>query len=150
MSYTGVQKILDGEPETTEEYKELVMPYKIVGFLNSSIGREMQGAYYSGNLYREQPFIMEVGANEVDDDYPENERVLIQGIVDAFYIKDEKVYIVDYKTDTVPLDNGDTILIERYKRQLKLYAYALEKILDKKIGKTSLYSVALGKEIEII
>ena len=134
----------------TEEYKELVMPYKIVGFLNSAIGREMQEAYYSGDLYREQPFIMEVGANEVDDDYPENERVLIQGIVDAFYIKDDKVYIVDYKTDTVPLDNGETILIERYKRQLKLYAYALEKILDKKIGKTSLYSVALGKEIEII
>ena len=134
----------------TEEYKELVKPDKIVRFINSSIGREMKDAFMADILYREQPFIMEVGANEVDDDYPEDERVLIQGIVDAFYIKDDKVYIVDYKTDSVPMDTGETILIERYKRQLKLYAYALEKILNKKVEKTSLYSVALGKEVEIV
>ena len=48
------------------------------------------------------------------------------------------------------MDTGETILIERYKRQLKLYAYALEKILNKKVEKTSLYSVALGKEVEIV
>lgn len=134
----------------TKEYADLINPDKFVRFLNSPLGIDMKNAYMENKLYREQPFIMEVPASEIDDMYPDTEKVLIQGIVDAFFIKDEKVCIVDYKTDAVPSHGGEEILTERYKRQLKLYEYALNMILPYEISKVSIYSVALNKEVEII
>lgn len=149
----AVNTFLDGlcdNGRLSMEYRELINPKKIVTFLNSTLGLNMKEAYIEGKLYREQPFIMEVTANEIDSEYPEDEKVLIQGIVDAFYIKDEGVCVIDYKTDSVPYENGEEILIERYKRQLKLYEYALNRILPYKVNKTTIYSVSLNKEVEII
>ena len=52
----------------------------------------------------------------------------------------------DYKTDYV--ENGkETDLVEKYNLQLELYKKALEESLNKKVKKTYIYSVYLGKEI---
>jgi len=40
-------------------------------------------------------------------------------------------------------------LIEKYKTQLELYKQALEQALHKKVDKTYIYSVYLGKQIEL-
>ena len=149
----GVKEFLDTEVESgrlTEDYRKLIDPLKIVKFLESPLGGNMKNAFYNDKLYREQPFIMEVGSNEVDAEYPEEEKVLIQGIVDAFYFKDDGVYVVDYKTDAVPQENGEEILIERYKKQLQLYEYALNKVLPIPVKGISLYSIALNKEVNIL
>ena len=134
----------------SKEYSDLIKPDKFVKFLNSPLGEDMKNAFFEGKLYREQPFIMEVSANLIDKVYPEEEKVLIQGIVDAFFIKENGVHIVDYKTDAVPFDKGEEILIERYRTQLILYKEALNKILPQKVSRISIYSVALNKEVEII
>ena len=56
--------------------------------------------------------------------------------------------MVDYKTDYV--ESGKEFeLVGKYKSQLNLYKQALESALGTKVEKVYIYSVYLGKEIEI-
>ena len=76
-----------------------------------------------------------------------NENVLVQGIIDLFFIdKDGKVILVDYKTDYVQNENE---LIEKYSQQLSLYKKAIEKSLNVRVDKVVIYSIYMQKEIEI-
>ena len=74
------------------------------------------------------------------------ERVLIQGIVDVFFIEDGKVHVLDYKTDRV---NKGEQLIGRYKTQIELYAEALAKALEVEVGEKLIYSFALEKIVKL-
>ncbi len=134
----------------SKEYYELIDCDKFVRFMKTDLGKNMQKAFTKRLLYREQPFIMEVGANEVGQNFPADEKVLIQGIIDAFYIQDNEVYIVDYKTDRVPAENGEQILIERYKKQLELYCGAIKQITGMNVRDCYIYSVSLNKAISIL
>lgn len=134
----------------SDEYAKLIDIKHFVKFLEGSLGHAMKNAALNGLLFREQPFIMEIASNEVDASYPPDEKVLIQGIIDAFYFENDKIYIVDYKTDRVPNNEaGEQILISRYQKQLLLYIEALSKITNKKMGACYIYSVCLDKKIEI-
>ncbi len=116
---------------------------KILKFTESRIWKEMQDAK---EIQREKPFYLNVPAKEI---YEENidENILVQGVIDLYYItKDDELVLVDYKTDKV---NTEAELIEKYKEQLKLYKEALEKALDKKACFVYIYSLYLGKVIEI-
>ena len=55
----------------------------------------------------------------------EEDLTLIQGIIDVFWIEDDGITVLDYKTDRV--DTAQE-LIDRYATQLKLYADALERV----------------------
>ena len=95
---------------------------------------------------RERPFYINIPTKEV---YNEDidEEILVQGIIDLYYItNDEKIILVDYKTDRV---KSEEELIEKYKVQLNIYKRAIEKSLNKKVDKVYIYSVYLGKEIEV-
>ena len=73
--------------------------------------------------------------------------ILVQGIIDLFYIDcNDNIIVVDYKTDH---EYDLKKLTERYRKQLELYGIALEKYFNKRIYKKYLYSLFLGKEIEI-
>lgn len=138
------QWVDDGRIST--EYVKLVNPDKYIRFLNTDLGKRMKTAFDDNKLYREQPFTMEVKASEIDPEYPDNEKVLVQGIIDAFFFEDDKVYIVDYKTDRV---SSDTVLVQRYSRQLELYCEALSRITGKECGGCYLYSVHLDRAVRI-
>ena len=150
---SSVEKCMDdavANGRLSEEYRKLLKVSDYVKFMESPLALRMKQASETGFLYREQPFIMEIGADMVDASYPSDEKVLIQGIVDAFFFENDKVYIVDYKTDRVPIgDEGVTILTERYRKQLELYGEALGKITGREVGGLYIYSVALGREIEV-
>ncbi len=60
----------------------------------------------------------------------------------------DEIILVDYKTDYVEKGKEHS-LIEKYRVQLDLYKRALEETLRKKVSKVYIYSVYLGKEIEI-
>ena len=49
------------------------------------------------------------------------ESLMLRGIIDAYFEEDEKIVIVDYKTDFVNEENKEEV-INRYKKQLDLYA----------------------------
>lgn len=133
------------------EYESLIDCVKFERFINTALGQMMKEAYRENLLFREQPFTMEVNASDIDRQYPSEEKVLIQGIIDAFFFRDNKVYIVDYKTDRVPNGtSGETILIERYRKQLELYCDAIRKITNREIGGCYIYSVSLNKELAVL
>ena len=79
-----------------------------------------------------------------------DEKVLVQGIIDLYYINAEgNIVLVDYKTDYVA-NNNEQELIDKYKVQLNIYKRALEQALNKKVETVCIYSVYLDKKIEIL
>ncbi|MBE5823291.1 MAG: helicase-exonuclease AddAB subunit AddA [Butyrivibrio sp.] len=138
------RKISEGRiPET---YEKCVWSPDIVSFLSTDLGQRMGEAFRRGQLMREKPFMMGVSANELDSKFPENEMVLVQGIIDAWFIEDGEIVLLDYKTDRV--DDEDT-LIRRYRLQLELYKRALEAATDKKVKEVYIYSFDLGSVIKL-
>ena len=118
---------------------------KVFAFTKSLIWNQLKNAK---EVYKEKPFYINVPAKEIyDKDL--TEKVLVQGIIDLYYIdKDNNLILVDYKTDYV--ESGNEIeLVNRYRNQLELYKDALEKALNKKVYKMYIYSVYLEKEIEL-
>lgn len=79
----------------------------------------------------------------------EEDLTLIQGIIDVFWIEDDGITVLDYKTDRV--DTAQE-LIDRYATQLKLYADALERVFaarKMRVKEILIYSFRLEKLIPI-
>ena len=92
-----------------------------------------------GDLYKEKPFVM---------DY---DGALLQGIIDVFWIEEDRIVVLDYKTDYVQTSQE---LIDRYKTQLNLYANALARIFAKNYTEGAkleeyIYSFRLGEVIPL-
>ena len=103
--------------QLTLEQFALVDQKKIRTFFQSDVALRMASAAKKGDLFREKPFVM---------DY---EGVLLQGIIDVFWLEEDKIVLLDYKTDRV---QSSMELKERYKMQLDLYANALCRIFSTK------------------
>ena len=126
----------------TEEEKNAIDMNIIKNYLSSELYKDIIEAK---EVKRETPFYLNINSNELFEET--NEPILVQGVIDIFYIsKDDKLALVDYKTDYVKEEKE---LIERYKSQLDLYKRALEKALNRKVDKEFIYSTYLNKCIEI-
>ena len=77
------------------------------------------------------------------------EQVLFQGAVDCWWEDEDGITVVDFKTDRITAFNRDQV-IDRYRRQVELYAYALERITGIPVTHASLYFFSIGEEIIII
>ena len=117
----------------------------IIDFLRSGISGRMREAEKRGELYREQPFIISVPASRIDRTFPDEDRIMVQGIIDAFFIEDGRIVVVDYKTDSV---RDDKTLIDRYQAQLDYYEGALRQLMGMESSEKIIYSVSLAKEID--
>lgn len=127
---------------------ECVKAYKIAEFLKCDVAKGMIKAAQSGNLFKEQPFVIGRPASELDDKFSNSETILIQGVIDAFYIdENDCIVLLDYKTDRVERKEQ---LIERYQVQLEYYQRALEQLTGKVVIGKKIYSFALQEEIDIV
>jgi ATP-dependent helicase/nuclease subunit A len=115
-------------------------------FLQTDIAKRMHHAAAQGKLHKEQSFFLGVSANMVKEEFPEEETMLVQGIIDAYFEEDGELVLVDYKTDRV--EQGQE-LIERYHVQMEYYTKALEQALGKKVKEVVLYSLSLGQEVKL-
>ena len=129
-----------------EEYVSSVWSPDVTAFLSSELGQRMGRAYRRGELVREKPFMMGIPASDLDDKYPSDEMVLIQGIIDAWFIEDGQIVLMDYKTDKVSTGQE---LIDRYSIQLQLYKRALESATDMKVKEVLIYAFALSETIKL-
>ncbi|MGI6056145.1 MAG: UvrD-helicase domain-containing protein [Bilifractor sp.] len=125
-----------------------VVPEDFVKFLVSDIGLRMRKAAMAGTLHREQPFVIDIPAKDIDSGWPEDENILVQGTIDAYFSENGKYVIVDYKTDRVHTEDGRD-LVEKYRKQLEYYSLALSGITGVEVAETDIYSVALGKDIRV-
>ena len=126
----------------TEEYAKAVSLPKIFNFLEQELAYRMWRAQEQGLLYREQPFVLGIDAKRLDPDLPEGEKVLIQGIIDVFFIEDGEIVLLDYKTDVI--DSLET-LWNRYNVQIQYYEEALTKLMQMPVKERILYSFYLEK-----
>ena len=95
-------------------------------------------------LYREKNFLVQVPARlvmDVDTDEP----VLVQGVIDLLCIDKDGAKIIDYKYSR----HSANALISRYKKQLDLYAYAVEKVLGVPIKERRLVNLYTGQTVKI-
>ena len=132
-----------------EEMQALIISAEdVIRFVRSPLGKRMEEASLKGNLDREQPFVMAMDAEEINKDWGEGERVLVQGIIDAYFAEDDGLVLVDYKTDQVkPWE--EKRLVELYHTQLDNYKEALEKLLNVRVKEKYIYSFTLGKAIRV-
>ena len=144
-----VNDFLDGlviKKKLSAGEREYIKASDIINFLNSDIAGRMNEAGKRRELYREQPFIISVPASRIDKAYPDEDRVMVQGIIDAFFIEYGKIIVVDYKTDNV---KDEKILIDRYQAQLDYYESALRQLMNATGSEKVIYSVSLKKEIKL-
>ena len=156
-----VQKLDETKEYTKQEIEEFVRDLKdkniiseeeqkninidiLYKYTKSELWQELKQAK---EIHKETPFYINIPATEIYDEAEENEKILVQGIIDLYYIdKNNNLILVDYKTDYVP--NGDVkILEEKYKVQLGIYKKALEEATSKQVYKAMIW--ALNKKWEI-
>lgn len=128
--------------------RELIRVAKLQRFFATTLGREMIEASEKKCLYREQPFVFRKPAYEVVDETSSNEPVLVQGIIDGYYEKEDGIVLLDYKTDHLEKGQED-VLVNRYRAQMDLYAEALEHVTGREVIRKVLYSFSLDKEIDV-
>ncbi len=120
--------------------------WKIAGFFLSDLGKRMIKANLRHELYREQPFVIGLPASYMNENLSKAETVLVQGVIDGFFYEEDKIILMDYKTDKV--QTGEE-LIKRYKTQLDYYERALTQITGKKVLERKIYAFGLEKEIDL-
>ena len=124
-----------------KEEAEQIPVTGLVKYVQSDLWKELKAAK---EIHKEEPFYMLIPANRIDESYPKDEKVLVQGIIDLYYInKNDELVLVDYKTDYVQ-KGEEQKLIDKYKEQLNLYKEALENSLGRKVNKVLIYSTQLG------
>lgn len=132
--------VLVDELRLTEEYYRALNIKKLVHFLQTKLAYRMWRADRAGVLYREQPFVLGIAANILKEEFPAEEKVLIQGIIDAFFVENGQIVVLDYKTDVI---DSMKALWNRYAVQLDYYSEALEKLMQMPVKEKYLYSFYL-------
>lgn len=125
---------------------ELVSQAKVSKFMQTKLAKRMGEAQLRNQLHKEQPFMMAVKGNSVRPNFPEDEDVLIQGVIDVYFEESDGLVLLDYKTDRVSDSNE---LVKRYEAQLVYYAEALERLTHKKVKEKLIYSFALHEVISL-
>ena len=134
------------EGSLSEAYYDAVSIPKIADFLMSETAARMGRAARAGRLYKEQPFVLGLSADRLSSDFPKEETVLIQGIIDVFFEEEGRYVLLDYKTDAVETAQD---LVKRYHVQLDYYAEALEQFFGHRDTERIIYSFKLGEEIRL-
>jgi ATP-dependent helicase/nuclease subunit A len=141
-----VQELVQ-EGRMTEKEAGVIRVSDILQFRKSSLGERMAAAAARQELFREQPFVLGVPADEIRDTWEGEDLVLVQGIIDAWFLEGDDIVLVDYKTDHVE-KGQEQRLIDRYGIQLATYARALERLTDRKVKEQYIYSFRLQRALE--
>ncbi len=129
-----------------EDYPTWISREKMEAFLSSALAARMQEAEKKHLLYKERPFVLGIPASLLNPEFPAEEKVLVQGIIDVYFEEEGELVLADYKTDRVK--TGEELVL-RYKEQMLYYKTALEQITGKRVKEQILYSFALGRAISI-
>ncbi len=109
-------------------------------FADSDLYRRMTD---SGRISRETPFMVRMPAADLlrDPAIPEEESIVMQGVVDCWFVENDRIILIDYKTD-----RGFS-RVPAYRRQLSWYAAAMEKITGLPVGEAILWYLHAGRAV---
>ena len=100
------------------------------------------------DLQREFRFRLLRNASDWFDGAGEDDRILLQGIVDCFFVEDGEITLVDYKTDRVTAAQAPA-RAEEYRVQMQTYADALRRILGLPVRRCVLWFLHAGLGCEL-
>ena len=101
---------------------------------------------HAAEVHQEQSFLTEIPARSLYPSAETNDTIMIQGTIDCWFESGGKIKIVDFKTDRY---SDPQEMLERYRGQLELYRYALEKTLHKRADECLLYLFYRGDVVSV-
>ena len=116
----------------------------VLGFFASEIG---QRVLHADNVLREFRFSILCPGNALLDT-DQTEELLLQGVVDCCIEENGILSVIDYKTDYVTQETLDAA-VKEYEKQVKTYAYAMERITKKPVEASYLCFLRAGKAVRI-
>ena len=103
-------------------------------------------------IWREQKFTVRLSdlhltgpLAELGKAYEGTDGMLI-GIMDLVFAEEDGIVLVDYKTDRT---DSDEALLEHYTEQIRLYAEALNLLMDLPVKECCLYSICLNRTVPV-
>jgi ATP-dependent helicase/nuclease subunit A len=106
----------------------------------------------SGKIYREVPFNIELSFDELYPNYDgidtNEDKILLQGVVDCYFEEADKIILIDYKTDYISDGNINEIK-DKYNLQISYYASALEMLTGLKVNERYIYLFTTGELVEV-
>ena len=95
-------------------------------------------------LEKEQPFTLLADPREIFPGFQGGQKLMVQGIMDLFFLEEDGAVLIDYKTDNARLEELPEKTRE-HSKQLALYRKALEEICKVPVKETYLYFSRLGE-----
>lgn len=129
---------LVAQESLSPEAARAVAPEPIAAFFNSPLGREAVAAQ---DLRREFKFSILTSAARLDPDLPEEEQVLLQGVIDCCFTGPQGLTVVDFKTDRVR-PGEEEAHSQRYLTQIEVYSDALSRITGTPVARRVLWYFA--------
>ncbi len=131
----------------TEREAELADKSAILEFFISPLGKRALNAC---RVYRETAFNRVCSAQEVISGADGiDEKLLIQGVIDLYFLEGQEAVLVDYKTDRLSESNRQE-RIDLYQLQLQQYQKAIEQIQGIKVKESYLYFFASGEAVKVL
>ncbi|HEY1174126.1 MAG TPA: helicase-exonuclease AddAB subunit AddA [Verrucomicrobiae bacterium] len=126
----------------------------LADFWASKIGQSISAR--AQEVQREMPFtarfstadLIQCGVAGVSPSLPAEEFVIVQGTIDLAVISPKEIWLLDFKSDRVKLEEMP-VKLTMYEPQLKLYALALERIYQRPVKHRWLHWLHLGKTVEV-
>lgn len=124
---------------------------KVANMLKSNLGQRMIKAATKGELFKEQQFSIGFNAAQVfdlegiDNKLQIDDIIIVQGIVDGYFVEDGAIVVMDYKTDAC----DEETLVGRYKAQLLYYADTLARLRGLPVKEMVMYSFSMEKEVPL-
>lgn len=134
------KKLLEKGFLTSDEFDSLDI-YALKKFADSDLAQRISK---SKNVLREHRFCAKVPESKIFEtaDSHVDVSIIVQGAMDCAFEEGGEYVIVDYKTDKA---HDTRELCEKYKKQLKIYKYALEATKNVNVKEIGIYSFYLNE-----
>mgnify|MGYP002703239460 FL=1 len=116
--------------------------HRVRAFFRGALG---QRVLRSPEVVKERRFTVTIPdylAMGLPEEEGKGERVVLQGAVDCTFLEGGRLHVIDFKTDRV--EKVEELWV-RYRRQLELYAHAMEQATGQRVGDLVLYSTYLSE-----
>lgn len=129
---------------TFSQFEAIDIP-NIWTFVKSPLGERIKNA---SAIRREVPFIIGAPASRFYTELADadEEKVMIQGIIDCLVEEADGFLLIDYKSDDVWGESLEE-MAKQYQSQLDAYAWAVETILQQKVKEKYLYFFKAGSAV---
>lgn len=138
--FDNIQKIKDAIAKYSELYEGVFVDAELV----ANAMKILNDLFGQAKVNKEKSFVLQVPYNKVvESDL--SDLVLVQGVIDAFALTDDGAILVDFKFSKTKSD----VLIKRYKKQLDLYALAINQAYNKQKIQKYILNLNYGQLVKV-